>query len=147
MPPCAGSKNKEEMAMAYLDFAPTEGGALLLDRPVSAPRSFTRPAELTPLEWQVVELAQGDKLSSIRPAGRVVRALRLVFGGRIVNALSDGRLEALRRMAVLSWYRGYAVAPAEVRLFLAAGWTPDHYDLLLGRINAIRAALPRRFRK
>jgi len=39
------------------------------------------------------------------------------------------------------------VAPAEVRLFLAAGFTPDHYDLLLARINAVRAKLPRRFRK
>lgn len=133
--------------MAYLDFSPTDGGALLLDRPVAAPRSFTKPAELTSLEWQVVSLAQRDKLSSIRPAGRIVRALRWMFGGRVTNALSDGRLEALRRMAVLAWYRGYSVAPAEVRLFLAAGFTPDHYDLLLGRINDLRAALPRRFRK
>ena len=133
--------------MAYLDFASTDGGALLLDRPAAAPRSFAKPAELTPLEWQVVEIAQGDKLSSTRPAGRIVRALRWAFGGRVTNTLSDGRLEALRRMAVLAWYRGYSVAPAEVRLFLAAGFTPDHYDLLLARINAVRAALPRRFRK
>lgn len=133
--------------MAYINFAQTEGGATLLDRPVFTPRSFVKPADLTPLEWQVVDLAQGDKLSSIRPAGLIVRALRWMFGGRVANALSDGRLEALRRIAVLSWYRGYAIAPAEVRLFLAAGFTPDHYDLLLARINAIRAALPRRFRR
>jgi len=145
--PRADPKNKEEMAMAYLDFAPVDGGALLLDRPVPGPKGFTKPADLTPLEWQVVEIAQGDKLSSIRPAGPIVRALRWMFGGRVATALSDGRLEALRRMAVLSWYRGYAVAPAEVRLFLAAGFTPDHYDLLLARINAVRAKLPRRFRK
>ena len=135
------------MAMAYLDFATTDGGTLLLDRPVRAPVSFAKPADLTPLEWQVVSLAQGDKLSSIRPAGPIVRAIRWAFGGRVANALSDGRLEALRRMAVLAWYRGYAVAPAEVRLFLAAGFTPDHYDLLLGRINDLRVALPRRFRR
>ncbi|MBN8816373.1 MAG: hypothetical protein J0J06_13110 [Sphingomonas sp.] len=133
--------------MAYLDFSPADGGALLLDRPAVAPKGFRKAAELTPLEWQVVEIAQHDKLSSIRPAGPIVRALRWMFGGRVATALSDGRLEALRRMAVLSWYRGYAVAPAEVRLFLAAGFTPDHYDLLLGRINAIRAKLPRRFRR
>jgi len=133
--------------MAYLDFAPADGGALLLDRPASAPKSFTKPADLTPLEWQVVSLAQRDKLSSIRPAGPFVRAIRWMFGARVANALSDGRLEALRRMAVLAWYRGYAVAPAEVRLFLAAGFTPDHYDLLLARINVLRAALPRRFRR
>jgi len=133
--------------MAYLDFAETGGGAALLDRPVFAPRSFARPAALTPLEWQVVELAQNDKLSSIRRPGFVARALRRIFGGRVVNALSDARLEALRRIAVLSWYRGYAVAPYEVRLFLAAGFTPDHYDLLLARISAARTHLPRRFRR
>ena len=48
---------------------------------------------------------------------------------------------------MLSWYRGYAVAPAEVRAFLAAGFTTEHYDLLLARINAVRAGLPRRFRR
>ena len=133
--------------MAYLDFATADGGALLLDRPAPTPKSFTKPVDLTPLEWEVVSLAQRDKLSSIRPAGVIVRALRWMFGGRVANALSDGRLEALRRIAVLSWYRGYAVAPAEVRLFLAAGFTPDHYDLLLARINAVRAHLPRRFRR
>jgi hypothetical protein len=133
--------------MAYLDFAQTGGGAAILDRPVFAPKSFRKPARLTALEWQVVSLAQRDKLASIRPAGPIVRALRWIFGGRVSNALSDARLEALRRIAVLSWYRGYAVAPAEVRAFLAAGFTTDHYDLLLARINAVRATLPRRFRK
>jgi hypothetical protein len=133
--------------MAYLDFAEAGGGSTLLDRPASAPRSFTRPADLTPLEWQVVTLAQRDKLASIRPAGPMVCALRWVFGARVSNALSDARLEALRRIAVLSWYRGYAVAPAEVRAFVAAGFTIDHYDMLLARINAVRTSLPRRFRR
>lgn len=133
--------------MAYLDFAQSGGGSLLLDRPVVAPKSFVPPAALTPLEWQVVELAQNDRIGSLRPAGFLVRALRRIFGGRVANALSDARLEALRRIAVLSWYRGYAVAPYEVRLFLAAGFTPDHYDLLLARISAVRAHLPRRFRR
>jgi hypothetical protein len=70
-----------------------------------------------------------------------------LVGARVSNALSDARLEALRRIAVLSWYRGYAVAPADVRAFLAAGFTTDHYDLLLARISAARANLPRRFRR
>jgi hypothetical protein len=139
------------MAMAYLDFAHGGGGAALLDRSVFAPRGFTkpapRPAELTSLEWQVVALAQHDKLASIRAPGPVVRAVRWLVGARVSNALSDARLEALRRIAVLSWYRGYAVAPADVRAFLAAGFTTDHYDLLLARISAARANLPRRFRR
>ncbi|MBN8806620.1 MAG: hypothetical protein J0I47_00055 [Sphingomonas sp.] len=136
--------------MAYLDFPATGGGAAVLDRPAAPPRHFQRigkPAELTPLEWQVVALAQRDKLTSIRPAGRVTRAIRWLFGLRVSNALSDDRLEALRRIAVLSWYRGFAVASAEVRAFLAAGFTPDQYELLLERISAARAPLPRQFRR
>lgn len=133
--------------MAYLDFAEAGGASVLHDRPAFGPKSFTKPADLTALEWQVVRLAQRDKIASIRPAGPVVRALRWVFGVRVSNALSDARLEALRRIAVLSWYRGYAVAPTEVRAFLAAGFTTDHYDVLLARINAVRTNLPRRFRR
>jgi hypothetical protein len=53
----------------------------------------------------------------------------------------------LRRIAVLSWYRGFSVAPAEVRAFLAAGFTLDQYEALLFRINAIRTNLPRSFRR
>jgi hypothetical protein len=135
------------MAMAYFDFAEAGGGSALLDRPAAAPGSYSRPADLTPLEWQVVTLAQRDKLASIRSAGPIVRLFRWVFGARVSNALSDARLEALRRIAVLSWYRGYAVAPAEVRAFLAAGFTTDHYEVLLARINAARTNLPRRFRR
>lgn len=130
--------------MAYIEF-PEAGGALL-DRSIAfAPRSFAKPAELTALEWQVVAIARGDRISSIQPAGPVTRAFRWLFGLKVSNALSDGRLEALRRMAVLSWHRGYSVASEEVRAFLSAGFTLDHYDLLLTRINAARAALPRKF--
>ncbi|MES2288089.1 MAG: hypothetical protein V4530_00015 [Pseudomonadota bacterium] len=130
--------------MAYIEFS--EAGGALLDRGIAAaPKSFVKPVELTPLEWQVVAIAQGDRISSILPAGPVTRAIRWLFGLKVSNALSDGRLEALRRMAVLSWHRGYSVASEEVRAFLSAGFTLDHYDLLLTRINAARAALPRKF--
>ena len=137
--------------MAYLDFAPAGGGALL-DRPSkpqgSAPRSFrARVADFTALEWQVVDLAQRDRLSSIDRPGLLTRAFRWAFGGAVKTALSDPRLEALRRIAVLSWYRGFSVAPAEVRAFLAAGFTLDQYETLLARINAVRATLPRSFRR
>jgi len=133
--------------MAYLDFAPAGGGAVF-DRSPVAPRSFTpKPADFSALEWQVVDLAQRDRLSSINRPGPIVRALRWAFGGAVKTALSDPRLEALRRIAVLSWYRGFSVAPAEVRAFLAAGFTLDQYETLLARILSVRATLPRSFRR
>ena len=142
--------------MAYLEFAPAGGGALLDRAPAGlgvvpgkvTPRSFKpKQADFTQLEWQVVDIAQRDRLSSINRPGPIARAFRWAFGGAVKTALSDPRLEALRRIAVLSWYRGFAVAPAEVRAFLAAGFTLDQYETLLARIHAVRATLPRSFRR
>jgi hypothetical protein len=138
--------------MAYLEFAPVGGGAIIDRAPAPAfnvtPRSFVPAvAGFTQLEWQVVDLAQRDRLSSIYRPGTLTRAFRWAFGGVIKTALSDPRLEALRRIAVLSWYRGFSVAPAEVRAFLAAGFSLDQYETLLFRINAIRTNLPRSFRR
>ena len=129
--------------MAYLDFA-AAGGAMIDRGSAIAPRSFVKAAELTGLEWQVVALARRDRISSIRPAGTITRAMRWLFGTSVSNALSDARLEALRRIAVLSWYRGYSIASDEVRAFVAAGFSLDHYDLLLTHINSVRGAVPRR---
>lgn len=143
--------------MAYLEFAPAGGGAIIDRAPAPsfpapsfnvAPRSFSPAAAgFTQLEWQVVDLAQRDRLSSINRPGALTRAFRWAFGGVVKTALSDPRLEALRRIAVLSWYRGFSVAPAEVRAFLAAGFSLDQYETLLSRINAIRTNLPRSFRR
>ena len=137
--------------MAYLEFASAGGGAAIIDRPAPfelKPRSFAPAVTgFTQLEWQVVDLAQRDRLSSINRPGPLLRAYRWAFGGAVKTVLSDPRLEALRRIAVLSWYRGFSVAPAEVRAFLAAGFTTDQYETLLARIHAIRANLPRSFRR
>jgi hypothetical protein len=133
--------------MAYLEFAPA-GGGILADRPVFEPRTFSPAAsELSDLEWTVVDLAQRDSLASVERPGAVARFVRWAVGIPSRNALSSPRLEALRRIAVLSWYRGFSVAPAEVRAFLAAGFTLDQYETLLARINARRVALPRRFQR
>lgn len=127
--------------MAYMEFVEA-GGAVLDRRSAFAPKNLVQPATLTALEWKVVALARGDRLSSLRPHGALTRALRWMFGLTVSNALSNTRLEALRQMAVLSWYRGYSVAGEDVRAFLAAGFTLDHYDLMLTHINAARASRP-----
>lgn len=133
--------------MAYLEFAPAGGGALA-DRPIFAPKRFSPSlSELTDLEWTVVDLAQRDSIASVERPGPIARFVRWAVGIPARNSLSSPRLEALRRIAVLSWYRGFSVAPAGVRAFLAAGFTLDQYETLLARINARRVALPRRFQR
>ena len=128
---------KGDWFMAYLNFSEAAAGPLTAVRPVAAP---AERASFGPLEWQVIALARRDGPMSLRRPGRLSTALGTLFGGHKPR-LADPRLEALRRIAVLSWRRGYAVAPHEVTAFLRAGFTPDHYELLLDSIEAAR--LPR----
>ena len=118
--------------MAYMDFsfAPAVGAAAAQVSPA--------PARFSALEWQVVALAERDRPASLRRPGALSTALGALFGGHNPR-LADPRLEALRRIAVLSWRRGYSVAPEEVSAFTAAGYTPAQYELLLDSIFAARA--------
>lgn len=118
--------------MAYLAFSELGGGDVLAPAPVEA-----IPARLTPLEWSVVAIAWSDRLSSLRRPGRIARAMGGLFGGHNPR-LADPRLEALRRMAVLTWHHGYTVPPHEVRAFGDAGYSPDQYELLVDSIAAAR---------
>lgn len=101
-------------------------------------------AQFTALEWSVVALAERDPLSTLRNPSRMAIALGSLFGDRRNPKLADPKLEALRRMAVLTWHHGYRVAASAVRAFLAAGFTPDHYELLTGSIIVARAKRDRR---
>jgi hypothetical protein len=114
--------------MAYLSFDAATAGS-----PVAARTAVTAPT-FSPLEWQVIALARRDGLGSLRRPGRLAVALG-VFSGRNPR-LADPRLEALRRMAVLSWRRGYSVEPHEVRAFTQAGFSPEQYELLMDSIEA-----------
>ena len=57
--------------------------------------------------------------------------------------LADPRLEALRRMAVLTWHFGFTVHGDDVAEFLSAGFTPDQYELMAGSINSVLAGTRR----
>jgi len=122
--------------MAYQTFAePTANG--LFDNPFPPARLVPgQPADLDQREWSIAWLARKDGLSSIREEGTFGRIIRKIFGVERKNPLSDGRLEALRRMAVLSWHYGYNVAPSEISTFLAAGYSERQYETLLTRIRA-----------
>ncbi|WP_174296585.1 hypothetical protein [Sphingomonas bacterium] len=125
--------------MGYVAFSELGGGDVAR-RPSIAVEA---PARLTALEWSVVAIAWSDRLSSLRRPGRLARALGGVFGGHNPR-LADPALEALRRMAVLTWRRGYTVPPHEVSAFRAAGYSAEQYELLVDGIAAARRRDPPR---
>ena len=152
--------------MAYLAFTDGAAGAATLDRvppagPPAAPvaDAVGQPmvemtvaaaplAALNDLEWSVVGIAERDRLSTLRKAARPSRVSRLLFGERPNPRLADPRLEALRRVAVLSWHHGYTIPSAEVRGFLDAGFSAEQYELVVDRIADRRAeASARRFNR
>ena len=123
--------------MAYVDFNAVLPG-------VSAPIAPAQPLRktLTPLEWSVVALARRDSLGSLRRPGRLSIALGGLFGTRHNPRLADPALEALRRMAVLSWHHGFAVPASELRSFVASGYSIDQYETMLASIAAAKTAAP-----
>jgi hypothetical protein len=144
--------------MAFLAFAePGNAGYARVSAPVSRPVTVSEKAPLaqaaeeerpvlTELERSVIGIARQDGLSTLRQPGRLTRWLGLLFGVRISPQLADPKLEALRRIAVLSWKRGYAIASAEVKAFLASGYSPAFYELVVDTIASARQAEARRGR-
>jgi hypothetical protein len=126
--------------MAYLNFSALEGSPVAVPADIDvAPRTHTG---LSALEWQVVAIAQHDRLSSLEKPGKLATALGMVFGGQRPNpALADTRLEALRRLAVHAWHKGYTVPRAAIRAFHEVGFTTEQYETLLASISRGRAAL------
>lgn len=121
--------------MAYVDFA--DDTLLAPYAPVPVPAEET--ARLSALEWSVVALARGDSLASLSRPGRVSIALGKVFGTRRQPAhLADPRLEALRRIAVLTWHRGFAVPSSELRAFFQAGFSHAQYEAMTASIVVAR---------
>lgn len=104
------------------------------DTPVAA---VAPKGRLSALEWSVVAVARRDRLSTLRRPGRLSTALRAVFV-QPNPMLADERLEALRRIAVLTWHHGYSIAPAEVRRFLQAGFTSEQYEAVADSIGAAK---------
>ena len=126
--------------MAYIDLAErfTTAPLPFLFAPAEPIRETVR--EFTPREWTVIRLARQDRLSSLREEGEFKNFLRLVFGFARKTGLSDPKLEALRRIAVLSWHYSYNVNASEIGDFLAAGYSIEHYDAMLVHMGLERAA-------
>ena len=122
--------------MAYLaKIEPQAAAPIAL---TGCPANDTAKAEFSRLEWSVIRLARVDGLSTLRDAGRVRRFVNWLMGRTGRPELANERLEALRRMAVLSWHFGFTVPGEDVADFLSAGFSPDQYELM---VRSIRAAV------
>lgn len=121
--------------MAYVDFASDASVASLPARvPVEPVSGFS------PLEWSVIALAERDRIASLATPGRLATAFGSLFATVWRNpALADPRLEALRRIAVLHWRKGDAVAADEGARFLDSGFTAAQYATLRASIAAAGA--------
>jgi hypothetical protein len=96
-------------------------------------RAALQPTGFTALEWSIVRLARIDDLWTIRPMG-LVRRFWNALVGRVNPVLANPRLEALRRMAVLSWHFGFTVPGEAIADFLSEGFSIAQYELLVTSI-------------
>ena len=101
------------------------------------PARAARTPAFSALEWSIIRLARNDRLWTIRPLGQARRLWNWLLG-RGNPALANERLEALRRISVLSWNFGFTVPGDDVADFLSAGFTADQYELL---VNSVRRAV------
>lgn len=124
--------------MAYMDFS---ADPLLANYTAEPAPPAQDEGRLSALEWTVVALAQRDRMSSLAEPGRLAMALGSVFGLRRSPRLADSKLEALRRMAVLSWHRGFSVPVDELKAFFKAGFSTAQYETLLDSISAARSRM------
>lgn len=128
--------------MAYIDFAqplPAVGDGISL--PAIRDRIKAVAAGFSPMEWQIVRLAQTDGLSSLREPGRWSRFKALLFGPQPHFKLADAKLEALRRLAVEAWHEGFAVRPSAIRHFREAGFSEGQVETLLSAVTAARRTI------
>ena len=109
--------------------------------PHSQPLSFDETEQasrvpFSPLEWSIIRLARVDGLSTLRAPGLLRRGYNWLIGRVGSPKLANERLEALRRIAVLTWHFGFSIPGDDVAEFFAAGFSPDQYELLVSRVHA-----------
>ena len=102
------------------------------------PANDTARPDFSRLEWSVIRLARVDGLSTLREPGRWGRFVNWLMNRKGLPSLANERLEALRKMAVLSWHYGFTVPGDDVATFLSAGFSPDQYELM---VRSVRAAI------
>ena len=106
--------------------------------PAGVPANDAGRPDFSDLEWSVIRHARSDSLSTLRAPGRIRRLLNWLMGRSGSFELANERLEALRRIAVLSWHFGFTIPGGDVADFLSQGFSPDQYELM---VRSIRAAV------
>jgi len=133
--------------MAYLDLREAELAGSISTPVFRAPaKEQAGPTGFSALEWLVIALAERDRLSSMAEPGRIAVALGRLFGGRESPRLANPRLEALRRLAVMTWYHGHHLPASELAAFHAAGFSTGQAETLLANVTARRSTRRRRGR-
>lgn len=122
--------------MAYLARIEPARSVILPGGP-SLPAESAGGPQFSELEWSIIRLAKAHRLWTIRPATRLGRFLRWLAGRNPNPRLANPRLEALRRISVLSWHFGFTVPGEDVAEFLEAGFSLEQYELL---VTSIRGA-------
>lgn len=132
--------------MAFIDFgdaAPRALHASSLDFPAENLASGPSDA-LSVLERRVVELARRDGLETLRPPRKRGWFARLILGPLPASpVLSNERLEALRRLAVQAWHKGYTLPASALGEAKAAGFTEDQIGAVIDIIGRSRAPFRR----
>jgi len=111
-----------------------------LPKVVPVPARVAPMPDFSALEWSVIRLARVDSVSTLRAPGRIQRLVNWLMGRNGTPELANERLEALRRISVLSWHFGFTVPSEDVADFLAAGFTPEQYELLVTSVRSAMAA-------
>ena len=93
------------------------------------------------LEWSVIAVSRRDSIASLEDPSRMSRAIGSLFGFGATSRLADPRLEALRRVAVYAWRRGYALPQVEIDRFVEAGFTIDQAETLVASVTGDRVGL------
>lgn len=110
-------------------------------------QSATTDAMITPLtvlEHRVIELARADGLESLRAPRKRGWFARLILGPAPVSPrLANEQLEALRRLAVHAWHKGYLLPVSALREAQAAGYSEDQVGAVIDTVGRLRAPFRR----
>lgn len=113
------------------------------DAPLPMLQAEILPAQadltLSALERRVVELARHDGLETLQPQRKRSWFGRLILGPLPPSpVLANERLEALRRLAVQAWHKGYTLPVSALREARLAGFSEVQVGAVVDAIGRAR---------
>lgn len=132
--------------MAFIDFNDAAPDALPISpiKIFAEDRVFDLADTLSALEHRVLELAREDSLDTLRPPRKRGWFARLILGPAPASPmLANERLEALRRLAVQAWHKGYLLPASALREAQVAGYSEDQIGAVIDTIGRSRAPFQR----